>query len=194
MRFAEVSRSAMQELGGSFFTGPNGKGDWIGRSSTQQYPAPDFDADKGLVFSDFLNLFMFNTEEQLGAVIKALKGKGLFQSLAEPNLITQDGKEASFLAGGEFPYPVVQGSSGGNNAVTIVFKEFGVRLRFTPTVTADGMIQLKVAPEVSSLDFGNACRSFKASACLPSRPGARRPRSNFATARRSPSRACSIRT
>jgi pilus assembly protein CpaC len=155
VRFAEVSRSAMQELGGSFFTGINGKGDWVGRSTTQQYPAPIFDADKGLVFSDFLNLFLFNTEEQLGAVIKALKGKGLFQSLAEPNLITRDGQEATFLAGGEYPYPVVQGS-GQNAAVTIVFKEFGVRLKFTPTVTADGMIQLKVMPEVSSLDFGNA--------------------------------------
>ena len=85
------------------------------------------------MFSDFLNLFFFNTEEQLGAVIRALKGRGLFQSLAEPNLITQDGKEASFLAGGEYPYPVVQGGTGGSNsAVTIVFKEFGVRLRFTP--------------------------------------------------------------
>ncbi len=157
VRFAEVSRSAMQELGASYFTGPNGKGDWIGRGTTQQYAAPDFDKDKGLVFSDFLNLFLFNTEEQLGAVIRALKGRGLFQSLAEPNLITQDGKEASFLAGGEYPYPVVQGGGGGtSSAVTIVFKEFGVRLRFTPVVTADGMIQLKVAPEVSSLDFGNA--------------------------------------
>jgi pilus assembly protein CpaC len=155
VRFAEVSRSAMQELGASYFTGPNGKGDWIARGTTQQYPAPVFDQDKGLVFSDFLNLFFFNTEEQLGAVIRALKGRGLFQSLAEPNLITQDGKEASFLAGGEYPYPVVQGS-GVNAAVTIVFKEFGVRLKFTPVVTADGMIQLKVAPEVSSLDFGNA--------------------------------------
>jgi pilus assembly protein CpaC len=155
VRFAEVSRSAMQELGASFFTGINGKGDWIGRSTTQQYPAPIFDDEKGLVFSDFLNLFLFNTDEQLGTVIRALKGKGLFQSLAEPNLITRDGQEATFLAGGEYPYPVVQGS-GINAAVTVVFKEFGVRLRFTPTVTADGMIQLKVMPEVSTLDFGNA--------------------------------------
>jgi pilus assembly protein CpaC len=137
VRFAEVSRSAMQELGASFFTGPNGKGDWIGRSTTQQYPAPFFDKDKGLVFSDFLNLFLFNTEEQLGAVVKALKGKGLFQSLAEPNLITRDGQEASFLAGGEYPYPVDAGTAQ-NGAVTIVFKEFGVRLKFTPNVTADG--------------------------------------------------------
>ncbi len=155
VRFAEVSRSAMQELGSSFFTGINGKGDWVGRTTTQQYPAPVFDNDKGLVFSDFLNLFLFNTEENIGTVIKALKGKGLFQSLAEPNLITRDGQEATFLAGGEYPYPVVQGN-GVNAAVTVVFKEFGVRLRFTPTVTADGMIQLKVMPEVSTLDFGNA--------------------------------------
>src|SRR5918994_3933253 len=158
VRFAEVSRSAMQELGASYFTGPNGKGDWIGRGTTQQFPAPTFDQDRGLVFSDFLNLFLFNTEEQLGVAVRALKGRGLFESLAEPNLITQDGKEASFLAGGEFPYPVVQGGGGGaaQQSVTIVFKEFGVRLRFTPTITGGGFIHLKVAPEVSSLDFGNA--------------------------------------
>ncbi|HKY21894.1 MAG TPA: pilus assembly protein N-terminal domain-containing protein [Vicinamibacterales bacterium] len=155
VRFAEVSRSAMQELGASFFTGPVGKGDWIARGTTQQYAAPIFDKDKGLVFSDFLNLFAFNTEEQLGAAVRALKGRGLFESLAEPNLITQDGKEASFLAGGEYPYPVVQ-ANGGNQSVTIVFKEFGVRLKFTPTITGGGFVHLKVAPEVSTLDFGNA--------------------------------------
>ena len=154
VRFAEVGRSAMQELGVSLFTGPNGAGDWLGRSTTQQYPAPTFDQDRGLVFSDFLNLFLFNTEEQLGIAVRALKGKGLFQSLAEPNLITQDGKEASFLAGGEFPYPVVQGG-GANQSVTIVFKEFGVRLRFTPTITGGGYVHLKVEPEVSTLDFAN---------------------------------------
>ncbi len=104
---------------------------------------------------DFLNLFAFNAKEQIGATVKALKGRGLFESLAEPNLITQDGKEASFLAGGEFPYPVVQGG-GANSSVTIVFKEFGVRLRFTPTITGGGYVHLKVAPEVSTLDFANA--------------------------------------
>ena len=156
VRFAEVSRTALQELGASFFTGPAGKNDWIGRTTTQQYPAPIFDKERGLVFSDFLNLFLFNTEEQLGTAIRALKGRGLFESLAEPNLITQDGREASFLAGGEYPYPVVQGTGGSNNAVTIVFKEFGVRLKFTPTLTGGGFIHMKVAPEVSSLDFANA--------------------------------------
>ena len=154
VRFAEVSRSAVQEIGASFFTGNAGKGNWIARTTTQQFAAPDFTSGTSLAFSDFLNLFAFNTEEQLGALVKALKTKGLFQSLAEPNLITQDGKEASFLAGGEYPYPVVQGS-GGSQSVTIVFKEYGVRLRFTPTITADDMIQLKVTPEVSTLDFAN---------------------------------------
>ena len=154
VRFAEVSRSALQELGASFFTGAGGYKDWIGRTTTGQFPAPDFDAEKGLVFSDFLNLLAFNTKEQLGTVVRALQTKGLFQSLAEPNLVTQNGKEASFLAGGEFPYPVVQG--GATQGVTIMFKEFGVRLRFTPTITGPDTVHLKVAPEVSALDFANS--------------------------------------
>ena len=121
--------------------------------TTQQFSAPDFDDEKegGLVFSDFLNLFFFNRKEGLGAVIKALEQKGLFQSLAEPNLIAYNGQEASFLAGGEFPVPVVQGATG---TVTIMFKEFGVRLNFRPTIAGD-VIRLKVRPEVSALDFNN---------------------------------------
>jgi pilus assembly protein CpaC len=155
VRFAEVSRSAMQELGASFFTGVGGYKDWVARTTTGQFPAPDFDGENGLVFSDFLNILAFNTKEQLGTVVKALQTKGLFQSLAEPNLVTQNGKEATFLAGGEFPFPVVQGG-GANQSITIMFKEFGVRLRFTPTITGQDSIHLKVAPEVSSLDFSNA--------------------------------------
>jgi pilus assembly protein CpaC len=154
VRFAEVSRSAVQELGASFFA--NGfKKDWLGRTAPPGVPSPDFDAEKGLVFSDFLNLFVFNSKEGLGGVVRALQTKGLFQSLAEPNLIATNGKEASFLAGGEYPYPVVQ-SGNGNNSVTIMFKEFGVRLSFTPTVLGGDLVHLKVRPEVSSLDFANA--------------------------------------
>ena len=108
-----------------------------------------------MIFSDFLNIFVFNAKEGLGGAIKALSNKGLFQSLAEPNLIATNGKEASFLAGGEYPYPVVQSGSG-TNSVTIVFKEFGIRLNFTPTVLGNDLINLKVKPEVSSLDFANA--------------------------------------
>jgi pilus assembly protein CpaC len=153
VRFAEVSRSAMQELGATFFA--NGyKSEWIGRTAPPGVPAPEFEEGK-LVFSDFLNLFVFNAKEGLGGAIKALSNKGLFQSLAEPNLIATNGKEASFLAGGEYPYPVVQSGSG-SNSVTITFKEFGIRLNFTPTVLGGDLINLKVRPEVSSLDFANA--------------------------------------
>jgi pilus assembly protein CpaC len=150
VRFAEVNRRALTELGASFFST---RTDFTGRATTQQFAAPDFDDEEpgGLVFSDFLNLFFFNREEGVGAVVKALKSRGFFQSLAEPNLIAYNGQEASFLAGGEFPVPVVQGATG---TVTIVFKEFGIRLTFTPRIAGD-VIRLKVAPEVSSLDFAN---------------------------------------
>jgi pilus assembly protein CpaC len=149
VRVAEVNRRALQELGANFFLL---KQNWAGRTSTQQFSAPDFDDERGgLTFSDFLNVFLFYQKEGVGAVVKALQGKGYFQTLAEPNLIAYNGQEASFLAGGEFPIPVVQGLT---NAVTIVFKEFGVRLNFRPTIAGD-VIRLKVRPEVSSLDFNN---------------------------------------
>ena len=162
VRFAEVSRTAVQELGVSFFTDMLGSNGQVGRITTQQFAAPDFNGPNsqqfgpggdGLVFSDFLNIVAFNNKESLGLVIRALETRGLFQSLAEPNLITQDGTEATFLAGGEYPYPILQGVTG---AVTILFKEFGIRLAFTPTITAQGRIHLKVAPEVSALDFSNS--------------------------------------
>ena len=103
------------------------------------------------MFSDFLNLFFLDRKEGIGGVLKALQQSGGFQSLAEPNLIAYNGQEASFLAGGEFPVPVV---SGGAGTVSVIFKEFGIRLNFTPTIAGD-VIRLKVGPEVSSLDFAN---------------------------------------
>ena len=150
VRFAEVNRRAVQELGVNWFMGPNGQNDYAARIATQQFSAPVFDGTT-TTFSDFLNLFVMNTKYNIGAVIRALQTKGYFQSLAEPNLIAYNGQQASFLAGGEFPVPVVQGLT---NAVTIEWKEFGVRLTFTPTIAGD-MIRLKVKPEVSSLDFNN---------------------------------------
>jgi pilus assembly protein CpaC len=152
VRFAEVNRKVLQELGVNLFVN---RDRFAARSTTQQFAAPVFDdASPGkTVFSDFLNLFFFDKREGIGGVIKALESRGGFQSLAEPNLIAYNGQEASFLAGGEFPIPIVQGGSS-NNAVTVVFKEFGVRLNFTPTIAGD-LIRLKVRPEVSSLDFSN---------------------------------------
>jgi pilus assembly protein CpaC len=153
VRFAEVNRRALTELGASLFlTRPEASG----LSSTQQFPAPSIDkgapgAADDLVFSDFLNLFFFHRSSGVGAVIKALKTRGFFQSLAEPNLIAYNGQEASFLAGGEIPVPVVQGNNG---SVTVQYKEFGIRLTFRPTIAGD-VIRLKVRPEVSTLDFGN---------------------------------------
>ena len=168
VRIAEVNRRALTELGTSIFTGATGVGDWIGRGTTQQFPSVTYDGlsrkettdgagnrtslelDGNMEFSDFLNLFLFNTNWNVGTLIRAMKQTGYFQSLAEPNLIAYNGKEASFLAGGEFPVPIVNALG----QVSIQFKEFGVRLNFTPTIAGD-LIRLKVRPEVSSLDFNN---------------------------------------
>jgi pilus assembly protein CpaC len=153
VRFAEVNRRALNEVGASFIVARN---DYSGRSTTQQFAAPTENrsaTENEIVFSDFLNLFFFNHQEGWGAVVKALQSRGFFQSLAEPNLIAYNGQEASFLAGGEIPVPIVQGG-GANSAVTVVYKEFGIKLTFTPTIAGD-IIRLKVAPEVSTLDFGN---------------------------------------
>src|SRR3954466_14005480 len=156
VRFAEVSRSAITDLGASLFTGASGYKDVLARSTTST-AAPVFDNSdplrEKLVFSDFLNLFLFDAKHQLGTVIKALQTKGQFQSLAEPNVVAESGKEASFLAGGEFPVPVAQGS-GANLAISVSYKEFGVRLNFTPVIHGD-RVHLKVKPEVSTLDFAN---------------------------------------
>jgi len=170
VRFAEVSRSALTEFGMSFFTSPTGIKNTVGRVTPQMYPAPDFkdlawtkassnfgspvtSASGTFSVSDFLNLFLLSEKYDLGTVIRAMQARGIFQSLAEPNLVSESGKEASFLAGGEFPIPVVQGSQAGS-AVSIQFKEFGVRLNFTPTVNGD-RVHLKVKPEVSTLDYAN---------------------------------------
>jgi pilus assembly protein CpaC len=151
VRFAEVNRRKLTEAGLSLFLT---RSRFLGRSTTQQFAAPDFEDENGrdkLVFSDFLNLFFWDRKEGIGGVLKALQSTGAFQSLAEPNLIAYNGQEASFLAGGEFPVPVVSGAAG---TVSVLFKEFGIRLNFTPTIAGD-VIRLKVRPEVSSLDFAN---------------------------------------
>ena len=103
-------------------------------------------------------MFIFRPDINLAATIQALQTHNLLQILAEPNVLTESGKEASFLSGGEFPFPMLQstGSGGSIPAITIQFRQFGIRLDFTPTILPDDEIHLKVAPEVSSLDYSNA--------------------------------------
>ena len=168
VRFAEVSRRALRELGASFFTSPTGIENVVGRVTTGQFSAPGFTAlewtkessDFGsdvvtasgeFTFGDFLNLFLFSQKYDIGAMVRALRTRGLFQSLAEPNLIAYNGQEASFLAGGEIPVPSVSGAAGN---VSVDYKEYGIRLNFRPTVAGD-TIRLRVRPEVSTLDFPN---------------------------------------
>lgn len=172
VRFAEVSRQAITELGANLFRtfGSN----MPMSTSTQQFSPPQLGSlttttttgattttstsgQNTFQLSDILNIFIYRPDINLGATIEALQQTNLLQILAEPNLLTESGKQASFLAGGQFPYPVVQSiGAGGVAPITIQFKDYGVRLVFTPTVTQDGLIHLKVEPEVSTLDYTNA--------------------------------------
>lgn len=160
VRFASVDRNLTNQLGLNLFS--TGAANTIGTVSTGQFSPPSVSVPNGAAsatatISDALNLFFFRPDLNLGATIKALESKGLVQILAEPNVLAENGKQASFLAGGEYPFPVVQGTAGGaSGAVTIQFKEYGIRLNFIPTITPRGTIRLQVAPEVSSLDFSNA--------------------------------------
>jgi len=177
VKFAEVDRTALTQLGVNFIS--TGAGNTFGTTSTGQFggfgpqniTTPQTSSSstatsttntsttkttiQSETINNVLNLFVFRPDINFGAVIQALETKNLLQILAEPNLVAVNGKQASFLAGGQFPFPIVQPGNG-FTAVTISFKEFGVRLQFTPEITPNGYIHLKVAPEVSTLDFANA--------------------------------------
>jgi pilus assembly protein CpaC len=159
--FASVDRNKSKQLGLNLFS--TGLGNTLGGVSTGQFSPPVValptpTAPATAILSNELNLFAFYPGLNLGATIQALEARGLVEVLSEPNVLAQNGQQASFLAGGEYPYPVVQGSTvaGAGSSVTIQFKEYGVRLNFIPTLTPRGTIRLQVAPEVSSLDFTNA--------------------------------------
>jgi pilus assembly protein CpaC len=181
VKFAEIDRTALQQFGVSIFS--TGATNTLGIIGTHQFDAAS--ANVGAVpaaasgggsvsgntvaaggigrtnantpgafgFTDVLNLFLFRPDLNLGTTIRALQQQNVLQILAEPNVLAVNGTESSFLAGGEFPIPVIQ--SGGGNSVTVQFKEFGIRLAFTPRVMPNGVIRLKVSPEVSALDFAN---------------------------------------
>ncbi|MGA3350886.1 MAG: type II and III secretion system protein family protein [Candidatus Sulfotelmatobacter sp.] len=164
VKFAEVDRSALSQLGANLFS--TGAGNTIGTATTGQYGGFGSQSitqttgqtgpfSENQTVSNVLNLMLFRPDLHLGVVIEALQTKNLLQILAEPNLIAVNGKKASFLAGGQFPFPIVQPGAG-FTAVTISFKEFGVKLEFTPVIMPNGNIHLTVAPEVSTLDFADA--------------------------------------
>jgi len=149
VRFAEVNRSGFKELSSIFETlnpqNLSDAGDWFGKTLSD-----------GVIQFLLSSPNAANPNSTFSAVFRAVIDKGYFRSLAEPNLLTLPGKEATFLAGGEFPYPAIRTGGGGEGtAVTIVFKEFGIKLRFVPTITRSGAIRIHLAPEVSSLDFAN---------------------------------------
>jgi pilus assembly protein CpaC len=165
VRFASVDRIALQELGFNYFS-TNDK--MMGALSTQQFQNPRFSQlqfensqvrNPTVNFADLLNLFVFRPDLNIGATVRALQSRNLLQILAEPNLIAIEGSEASFLAGGQFPFPTLQATTTGGAVapvVTVQFKPFGIQLNFKPTVTTAGAIHLKVRPEVSALDYTNA--------------------------------------
>jgi pilus assembly protein CpaC len=161
VKFAALNRVALSQVGFNLFSTNN---KLQGVSGTEQFSSPRVSAlqagtPQSINFSDLLNLFAFRPDLGIGATIKALQERDLLQILAEPNLLVLEGKDASFLAGGQFPFPTITTTpTGGATApvVTVQFKPFGVKLDFTPTITASGAIDLKVAPEVSSLDYANA--------------------------------------
>jgi pilus assembly protein CpaC len=183
VRFAQVDRSKVSEFGINLFS--TGATNTFGATSTQQFggfsgsnvgsvPAnvtPGTITGNniaqgaignalsgqpgGFGTSDLLNLFLFRSDINLGAIVRDLQQRNILEILAEPNLLAASGEPASFLAGGELPYPVVSGVAGAAT-VNVQFKPFGVKLEFTGTIEDDNTIRLKVAPEVSSLDFTNA--------------------------------------
>jgi pilus assembly protein CpaC len=163
VKFAEVDRTKLQQLGINLFS--TGVANTIGAVSTQQFSPPTLSTSgssasgtpaTGTVnVTDLLNIFAFRPDINLGATIRDLEGKSVLQILAEPNLLALNGQKASFLAGGEFPVPIVQGGQS-VGVVTIQFRPFGVRLEFTAFVGKDKVIRLHVVPEVSTLDFSNA--------------------------------------
>jgi len=173
VKFAEVDRTALLQLGANWFT--PGAGHTTGLISTGQFGGSSISTTGATVtttgtttttavsataptlnISNPLNLFLFNSDINLGVTIQALQAKNVAEILAEPNLMAISGQKATFLAGGEFPFPIVQPSSGGLPTVTISFKPFGVKLDFVATIEDDNTLRLHVAPEVSTLDFSNA--------------------------------------
>jgi pilus assembly protein CpaC len=161
VRVAEVSRNRLKDMGTSYtYQGSPGSGTYLnsggGPSSLSNPPAsPMSGIISGALSSSVLNMLVMGGNSL--AMLRMLQTEGSLRSLAEPNLIAMDGQEASFLAGGEFPVPMVQGGSE-KTTVSIIFKEYGVRLNFKPTIIDEDHIRLELEPEVSTIDFANGVK------------------------------------
>ena len=158
LRIVEVDRARAEQFGINFL---NTLGRTAFSTGTQQYSSAldtsGVSQGQGIKVSDPLNLFLYSYKTAMGLTLKDLESKQVLQILAEPTLTTMSGVAARFLSGGEFPVPVVQGTSGsGGTSVSIQYKPYGVKVDFTPTVNRDGSIHLKVSPEVSALDYTNS--------------------------------------
>ncbi len=155
VRFADVDRSKSLGLGINFVGSTHG---YPYSVSTGAYGSGGVTAlsPPSVSLSDSLNLLFFDPQINVGATLQDLAAKSILQILAEPNVLALNGREASFVSGGEFPYPTLQGGGAGVGQVTISFRQFGVQLHFLPTITPRGTIRLHVTPEVSSLDYADA--------------------------------------
>jgi pilus assembly protein CpaC len=165
VKFAEMNRNLATSYGVNILS--TGALNTVGRVSTGQFAGPQPSNLSGNIpgriegttssfsISDALNVFAFRPDLNLSLFVKALENEGVLQIIAEPNLVTTNGKEASFLVGGEFPIPVLQGGSNAGS-VTVMFKEFGIRLKFLPLLTPNKTIKMQVNPEVSTIDLANA--------------------------------------
>jgi len=158
VRVSEIDRSLLRRLGFNFNYLSRG-GTNMGFGMLGNLISPTVQEGQAMtMFSPTVNAIarFFGGGAYWTMFIDALKEDGLLRILAEPTLITLSGKNANFLAGGEFPYPIPQSMGAGSTTITIEFKTFGVGLNFTPTVLGNGKISMEVAPEVSELDFSNA--------------------------------------
>lgn len=157
LRIVEVDRTRLEQFGVNFFVSQGGN---VGSIGTQQFASAlsllTGAGTETVTASDPLNLFVYNFTHGIGVTVKDMEEKNVLQVLAEPTLTTLSGTPARFLSGGEFPFPVVQGTTGTGSAVTIQFRPYGVKVDFTPEVNEDGTIRLKINPEVSTLDYTNA--------------------------------------
>ena len=163
VKFAELNRTAAAEFGVNLLS--TGAANTLGRVTSGQFPSGSMSQITGSAsgatataptfsLSDMLNIFAFRPDLNLGVLIRDMQTRGLLQILAEPNLVATNGKEASFLAGGEFPVPIAQAGANAG-AISVQYREYGIKLSFLPQVTAHGTIKLHVKPEVSSIDSAN---------------------------------------